>query len=278
MINRIAFLGCGSMGEAILAGLLGSGLKPSSVVATVRRVERAEELASRYGITALAGAEEPEANPLAVQGADVVILAVKPAGIAQLCREVAPALAAGTVLVSVAAGVSLAQLAAALPQDQPVIRSIPNTPLKVRRGVVALSTGSGTTPEQLSLAHEVFVSSGLVLDVPEEQQDAVSAISGSGPAYVFYLAEALAAAAQEFGLDEDTARMLARETVAGAGLMLTEPGADPAVLRRAVSSPGGTTEQAIATFEAQRLPAIVAAGTKAAAARAAAITEDLAGR
>ncbi len=266
------------MGEAILAGLLGSGLKPSAVVATVRRVERAEELASRYGITALAGAEEPDANPLAVQGADVVILAVKPVGIAGLCREIAPALETGTVLISVAAAVSLAQLAAALPQDQPVVRAMPNTPLKVSRGVVALSAGHGTTSGQLALAHEVFAGAGVVLDVPEDKQDAVSAISGSGPAYVFYLAEALVAAAQEFGLNEDTARILARETVAGAGLMLTEPGADPAVLRRAVTSPGGTTEQAIVTFEARGFAAVVAAGAKAAAARAAAITEELAAR
>ncbi|MCY0904008.1 pyrroline-5-carboxylate reductase [Arthrobacter sp. H14-L1] len=275
MIKRIAFLGCGSMGEAILAGLLGAELQPAAVVSTVRRVERAEELAHRYGITALAGAEEPDANSLAVQAADVVILGVKPVGIAELCREISPALDARTVVVSVAAAVSLDQLSSVLPQGQPVVRAMPNTPLKVRRGVVALSAGPATTAEQLALAHEVFASSGVVLDVPEDAQNAVSAISGSGPAYVFYLAEALAAAAKEFGLDEDTARILARETVAGAGLMLTEPGADPAVLRRRVSSPGGTTEAAIATLEAQGLAGVIAAGAQAAAARAAAITAEL---
>jgi pyrroline-5-carboxylate reductase len=155
------------------------------------------------------------------------------------------------------------------------VRSMPNTPLTVGRGVVALSAGSNATSEHLEAAHQVFDGSGIVLDIPEEQQDAVSAISGSGPAYAFYLAEAMAAAAVEFGISADIARVLARETVAGAGLMLAEPGADPATLRRAVTSPNGTTEQAIATFDAQGLPAIVAAGAKAAAARAAAITEEL---
>ncbi|MCZ2401787.1 pyrroline-5-carboxylate reductase [Paenarthrobacter sp. Z7-10] len=277
MINKIAFLGCGSMGEAILAGLVASGLAPSAAVVTVRRAERAEELAARHGVTAIAGAEEPEANRLAVKGSDVVILGVKPVGIAALCREIAADLHAGTVVISVAAAVSLARLEAALPSDQPVIRAMPNTPLKVRRGVVALSAGTSTTGGQLALGHEVFAGSGVVLDVPERQQDGISAISGSGPAYVFYLAEALAAAARGFGLDEDASRILARETVAGAGLMLSEPGADPSVLRKAVSSPNGTTERAIATFDERGLAGIVAAGAQAAAARAAAITKELDG-
>lgn len=278
MINRIAFLGCGSMGEAILAGLLASGQSPSTVVATVRRAERAEELATRYGVTAIAGSEEPEANSQAAKGADVVLLGVKPAGIAELCREIGPALEPGAVVISVAAAVSLAQLEAALPPGQPVVRSMPNTPLKVGRGVVALSPGAAAAAEQLALAHEVFAGAGTVLDVPEEQQNAVSAISGSGPAYVFYLAEAMASAARGFGLDEDTALILARETVAGAGLMLAEPGAHPTELRRAVSSPNGTTERAIATFDELGLPGIVSAGAQAAAARAAAITGELAER
>ncbi|HEY8294012.1 MAG TPA: pyrroline-5-carboxylate reductase dimerization domain-containing protein, partial [Micrococcaceae bacterium] len=211
----------------------------------------------------------------AVKGADIVLLGVKPAGIADLCREIAPVLSPKSIVISVAAAVSVAQLEAALPQGQPVIRSMPNTPLKVRRGVVALSSGTTTTAEQLAKAHEVFTGSGIVLDVPEEQQNAVSAISGSGPAYAFYLAEAMAAAARDFGLDEETALILARETVAGAGLMLSQPGANPTDLRRAVSSPNGTTERAIATFDERGLPAIISAGAQAAAARAGAMTEEL---
>lgn len=263
------------MGEAILGGLIASGTEPTSVIATVRRPERAEELASRYGITAIAGAEEPDANRLAAQGADVVLLGVKPVGIADMAEEIAPSLKPSTVVISIAAAVSLAQLEAALPAGQPVVRSMPNTPLKVRRGVVALSAGSSCSEKDLAKARAVFEGSGVVLEVPEEQQDAVSAISGSGPAYAFYLAEAMAAAGREFGLDPDTALVLARETVAGAGQLLSQPGADPTALRRAVTSPNGTTERAIATFDERGLPEIVAAGARAAASRAAEITRQL---
>ncbi|WP_125612399.1 pyrroline-5-carboxylate reductase [Specibacter cremeus] len=275
MSKKIAFLGCGSMGEAILTGLLSAGTDPTNVVVTVRRPERANELAQRHGVTAIASQEDDQANVQAVVGAAVVILAVKPVGIAALCREVADALEPGAVVVSVAAAVSVAQLEAALRPGQPVVRSMPNTPLTVGRGVVALSAGTHAAASHLAAAHQIFDGAGIVLDVPEEQQDAVSAISGSGPAYAFYLAEAMAAAAVGFGLDEGIAAVLARETVAGAGLMLAEPGADATALRRGVTSPNGTTEQAIATFDAQGLPGIVAAGARAAAARAAQITAEL---
>lgn len=276
-MKKVVFLGCGSMGEAILSGLLAAGTSPNSVVVTVRRPERAHELASRHGVTALASQEESGANVEAIAGASVVILAVKPVGIADMCREIADALDPETVVVSVAAAVSIAQLESALRPGQPVVRSMPNTPLKVGRGVVALSAGSSADEHHLAAAHEVFDGAGVVLDVPEDQQDAVSAISGSGPAYAFYLAEAMAAAARDFGLSPQIAKVLARETVAGAGLMLAEPGADATELRRAVTSPNGTTEQAIASFDRDDLPGIIRNGAQAAAARAAAITDELAG-
>ncbi len=277
-MKKVVFLGCGSMGEAILSGLLAAGTSPNSVVVTVRRPERAHELASRHGVTALASQEESGANVEAVAGASVVILGVKPVGIADMCREIADALDSETVVVSVAAAVSLAQLEGALRPGQPVVRAMPNTPLKVGRGVVALSAGSSADEHHLAAAHEVFDGAGVVLDVPEDQQDAVSAISGSGPAYAFYLAEAMAAAAHDFGLSPQIAKVLARETVAGAGLMLAEPGADATELRRAVTSPKGTTEQAIASFDRDDLPGIIRNGARAAAARAAEITEGLAGK
>lgn len=276
MNSRIAFLGCGSMGRAILAGLLGQGqTDPSSIVATVRRTEQAVELAERYGIIAIATSEEPKANQLAVVGADVVLLGVKPAQIVPLCREVSGTLSARTILVSVAAAVSLEQLQRALPAGQPVVRSMPNTPLMVGRGVVALSAATCVDESQMARVRSVFSGSGLVLEVPEEQMSAISAISGSGPAYVFYLAEAMAAAGRELGLAEESSRALAKETVAGAGLMLTLEGADPGDLRRAVTSPNGTTEQAIAAFDERGLRAVVLAGACAAAARSEEITREL---
>ncbi|WP_457946362.1 pyrroline-5-carboxylate reductase [Pseudarthrobacter sp. alpha12b] len=276
MSNRIAFLGCGSMNEAILGGLLEAGTDPGDVVATVRRAERASELAGRYhGITAIAGEEEPDNNRQAAKGSAVVILGVKPVGIADLAREISPALSPDTVVVSVAAAVSIAQLEAALPAGQPVIRTMPNTPAKLGRGVVSVSPGTHCTPEQLQMVKDILQGAGTVVEVPEEQVDALSAISGSGPAYAFYLAEAMASAGEELGLDRELSLLLARETVAGAGLMLAEPGADPSALRKAVTSPNGTTERAIATFDEQGIPAIIAAGARAAADRAAEITRQL---
>ncbi|MDQ0868070.1 pyrroline-5-carboxylate reductase [Arthrobacter sp. V1I9] len=276
MSNRIAFLGCGSMNEAILGGLLEAGTDPADIVATVRRAERAAELAERHhGITAIAGEEEPDNNKQATKGSGVVILGVKPVGITDLAREISDALAPDTVVVSVAAAVSIAQLEAALPAGQPVIRTMPNTPAKLGRGVVSVSPGSNCTPEQLQKVKGILQGAGTVVEVPEEQVDALSAISGSGPAYAFYLAEAMAAAGRELGLDAELSLLLARETVAGAGFMLAEPGADPSALRKAVTSPNGTTERAIATFDERGIPSIIAAGARAAADRAAEITKQL---
>ncbi|MEV7635259.1 pyrroline-5-carboxylate reductase [Pseudarthrobacter enclensis] len=276
MSNRIAFLGCGSMNEAILGGLVEAGTNPADIVATVRRAERAAELAERYhGVTAIAGEEEPDNNRQAAKGSDVVILGVKPVGIADMAREISPALSPGTVVVSVAAAVSIAQLEAALPPGQPVIRTMPNTPSRLGRGVISVSPGTHCTPEQLQAVKDLLQGAGTVVEVPEEQVDALSAISGSGPAYAFYLAEAMASAGEELGLDRELAVLLARETVAGAGFMLAEPGADPSALRKSVTSPNGTTERAIATFDEQGIPSIIAAGARAAADRAAEITRQL---
>jgi len=263
------------MNEAIMGGLLAAGTDPSDIVATVRRPERADELAQRYGVMAIAGEEEPDNNKLATKGSGMVILGVKPVGILDLAREISPALSKDTVVVSVAAAVSIAQLEAALPEGQPVIRTMPNTPARLGRGVVSVSPGTHCTPEQLEQVKKALAGAGKVVEIPEEQVDALSAISGSGPAYAFYLAEAMAAAGVELGLDEELSVMLARETVAGAGFMLAEPGADPRALRVAVTSPNGTTERAIMAFDDGGIPKIIADGARAAAARAAEITKQL---
>jgi pyrroline-5-carboxylate reductase len=265
------------MNEAIMGGLIAGGTDPADIVATVRRAERAAELAERHhGITAIAGEEEPDNNKQAATGSRVVILGVKPVGIADLAREVGDSLAPDAIVISVAAAVSLEQLEAALPAGQPVIRTMPNTPAKLGRGVVSVSPGTHCTAAQLQLAKDLLAAAGTVVEVPEDQVDALSAVSGSGPAYAFYLAEAMAAAGVELGLDPELSLLIARETVAGAGLMLAEPGADPTALRKAVTSPNGTTERAIATFDERGLSAIVADGARAAAERAAEITRQLA--
>lgn len=274
--THLTFLGCGSMNEAILGGILAGGMPPAQVSATVRRPERAAELRGRYaGLTVLASNDDPEANRTAAAGADVVVVGVKPVGVAALLAEIAPALRPGTVVISVAAAVSLELLEAGLPAGQPVIRSMPNTPSRLGRGVVSISAGTNATEATMALAAELLSATGRVVQVPEEQVDAVSAVSGSGPAYAFYLAEAMARAGVELGLDPELSAVLARDTVAGAGYMLAEPGADAGVLRRAVTSPNGTTEAAIRSFDEQGLPDVVARGARAAAERAAEITAEL---
>lgn len=275
--HRIAFLGTGSMNGAILRGILASGVDPSRIVATVRGAEKARTLAGDTGVQALATSEDPDANTNAVLGADVVFVGVKPAGVQELCREISGALRPGAVVVSVAAAVTIELIERSLAPGQPVVRSMPNTPLMVGRGAVGLSGGSSAAAEQVDAVVGLLEGSGLVRVVPESQLDAVSAVSGSGPAYVFYLAEAMAKAGEDLGLDPELARDLARATVAGAGLMLDDASADPAGLRKAVTSPNGTTERAIATFDGEGLPAIVARGARAASDRAAEISRELAG-
>jgi pyrroline-5-carboxylate reductase len=275
--GRIVFLGCGSMNEAVLAGLLAAGTPAANVTATVRRSERAEELRSRYeGLTVLAETEDAQANLKAVEDAALVVLGVKPVGIVDLCRSIASALSPQTVVLSVAAAVTIATMEAALPEGQPLVRTMPNTPLKVGRGAVGLSAGSNVTEDQLAAAAAVFSGAGTTVIVPEGNLDAVSAVSGSGPAYAFYLAEAMAQAGVKLGLDPELAMALARDTVAGAGVMLAQEGADPVALRKAVTSPNGTTERAIAAFDEAGLPDIIAAGARAAAERAAEISRELA--
>ncbi|MCC3281392.1 pyrroline-5-carboxylate reductase [Arthrobacter caoxuetaonis] len=272
---RISFLGCGSMNEAILGGILAGGFPKDRVTATVRRAERAAELRVRHGITVLAGSEDEAANRNAAAEADVLIVGVKPAGVRAMLTEVGPVLKPGAVVVSVAAAVPLELMEAALPAGAQVIRTMPNTPAKLGRGVTALSAGTAAAPASVELVRSLLAGTGRVVQVPEEQINAVGSVSGSGPAYAFYLAEAMAKAGAELGLEPELAVLLAAETLAGAGAMLAEPGADAAALRRAVTSPNGTTEAAIGVFADRDLPGIIAAGMAAAAERSAEITGEL---
>lgn len=271
---RLAFLGTGSMNGAILRGILASGHDPQRITATIRSANRRSEL-EQLGINVVVVGEDAQANAAVAGEADVVFLGVKPVGITDLCAAIADQLKPATIVVSVAAAITLQSMQRHLPQNQPVIRSMPNTPLMVSSGVVGISPASSVSEEQTKLVTELFAGSGEVHVIDEEQQDALSAISGSGPAYAFYLAEAMANAGTAMGLDEKLAVSLARATVAGAGKMLADPDAVPAQLRKAVTSPKGTTEQAIATFDERGIPSIIEAGARAAAARAAQLSREL---
>lgn len=263
----LSFLGTGSMNGSILRGVLAGGTPAERVRATTKSASSAQTLSEDTGVTVLSGEENARANLEAVKDADVVLLGVKPYAILDLAREIAPVLHPGTVVASVAAGITLDALEKALPQGQPVVRTMPNIPSSVGRGVISVTPGTHTTPDQLSVVKEVLSSVATVVEVEEHLVRAVTGVSGSGPAYVFYLAEAMQRAGEELGLPSDVARVLAKETVAGAGVLLSPDDADPAALRKAVTSPGGTTEKALNTFDERGLKDVIAAGAAASAER-----------
>ncbi|MFJ2619595.1 pyrroline-5-carboxylate reductase [Glutamicibacter sp. NPDC087344] len=271
---KLSFLGTGSMNGAILRGILAAGHDPNLITATVRSESRVAEL-RELGINVLVSSLDPSANSTAVADADLIFLGVKPVGIAALCEEISPALKPHAVVVSVAAAITLATMQAKLPAGQPVIRSMPNTPLMIGAGVVGISPADTVSQEQVQAVTSLLSGSGDVHVIPEDQQNALSAISGSGPAYVFYLAEAMAKAGVALGLDAQLSASLARATVAGAGKMLADPHADAAVLRQGVTSPNGTTERAIAVFDTEGIEQTIADGTRAACDRAGQLSKEL---
>jgi pyrroline-5-carboxylate reductase len=267
-INRIAILGSGSMGTAILSGLLASGFDASKVTITTKTEASADKLADELGVTAIALESHSSANQDAVAGADVVLVAVKPGYVVEVLNEVASQLQSNALVISVAAGITTASMEAAVPAGVAVVRAMPNTPAIVGRAVTGVSTGSRVSDAQLETALDLFETVGRVVVLPEEQIDALSTISGSGPAYVFYLVEQLTLAAQEMGFAEDVAAMLVEETFAGATELLSASNQSPEALRKQVTSPNGTTMQAIGVLEQAQLAELFTKATNAALARA----------
>lgn len=256
------------MGTAILSGLLASGFDSSKVTITTKSEANADKLADELGVTALALETQPTANADAVAGADVVLVAVKPAYVVEVLKQAATKLNADALVISVAAGITTASMEDAVPGTVAVVRSMPNTPAIVGRAVTGISTGSRVSAKQLETALELFETVGRVVVLPEEQIDALSTISGSGPAYVFYLIEQLTLAAQEMGFAEDVAAMLVEETFAGATELLSASNQSPVALRKQVTSPNGTTMQAVAVLEQAELAKLFSKATEAALARA----------
>ncbi len=255
------------MGGAIAQGVARSGAA-ASVVVTNRTSVRARELDALPGVSSLALADEPDANTRAAAAADIVLIGVKPAMVPDLLREIAEALRPGTVVVSLAAGVTIETFESIVGPEIPVIRSMPNTPAVVGKAVTGLAPGSTATPDHVALVRGLFETCGAVIEVPEERIDALSTISGSGPAYVFLLVEALTEAARGKGFDEEDARLMAEQTFIGAAALLEASGEEPAELRRRVTSPKGTTERAIGVLQTANLDGLFAEATDAALARA----------
>jgi pyrroline-5-carboxylate reductase len=254
------------MGGAILSGLLSPGVEVDGGIRVTNRTEAKAAPLRRDGTESWATESDPEANARAVDGAGVVLLGVKPAGIPDLLVSVAGALAPDAIVVSVAAGVRIATMEAIT--DRPVLRAMPNTPALIGKGVTGLAAGDRVTEQQLRLAQQLFETVGDVLVVPEEQIDALSTISGSGPAYVFFLIEELTRTAEDLGFSHDAARLMVERTFLGASALLAHTGEEPAELRRRVTSPKGTTERAIAELQTADLKTTFDRATAAALARA----------
>ena len=248
-MTQLAVIGAGVMGEALVSGLLRAGWTSDDIVVADRREARRAEMTQAHGIRATAGNAEAAAE------ADTVILVVKPQDVGAVLPEIAPVLRPHTLLVSLCAGVTTAKLEGHLPAGAAVVRVMPNTPALVSEGMAAVSAGSSASAEDVEHAMELMSSLGKAITVPEAYQDAVTAISGSGPAYLFFVVEAMIDAGVLLGLPRDISSILVNQTVYGSAKLLVESGQHPTVLREQVTSPGGTTAAALRQLEDHKVKA-----------------------
>jgi pyrroline-5-carboxylate reductase len=254
----IAVLGAGQMGEALISGLLRAGVvAPGEIIAAARRSDRAEQLAGAYGIEVLTAAA-------AAGRADTLVITVKPQDMGALLEEITPKVAPGTLIISVAAGITTGFIGRKLPAGVPVVRVMSNTPVLVDEAMSVISPGPHATEEHLQRAERLLRPVGKVLRIPESQQDAATALSGSGPAYVYFLVEAMVDAGILLGMPRANALEMVKQAVFGAATMLRDSGEHPVLLREAVTSPGGTTINAIRELEKHGVRAAVLAAIEAA--------------
>jgi len=244
MNKKIAILGGGRIGEALLSGLLSSGWREASeIVITNRGAERVAELHERYGVDATAD------NAAAIAGAGIVVVAVKPQDIDALLAQVGANLTTEQTVVSVAAAIPTAYIEERIADGVPVVRAMPNAPATVHEGMAGICAGSHAGDDQLALAEELLSHLGRVVRVPETWMDAITAVSGSGPAYFALLAEAMIEAGILLGLSRETSTQLVVQTMLGTGKLLRDEQMHPVELREKVTSPGGTTIRAVRELE-----------------------------
>ena len=242
--RKIAILGAGRIGEALLSGLISSGWrKPEEISATSRRAERVDELREKFGVAATTS------NPEAVSGAAIVVISVKPQDLDALLGEVGGLIASDQTVLTIAAAIPTATIERRLDSSVPVVRAMPNTPSTVHEGIAGLAPGAHADEEHLALAEEVLSHLGAVVRVPESMMDAVTAVSGSGPAYFALLAEAMIEAGILLGLARETSTQLVVQTMLGTAKQLRDDKMHPVELREMVTSPGGTTIAAIHELE-----------------------------
>jgi pyrroline-5-carboxylate reductase len=267
--TRIAFIGAGNMAASLIGGLRAKGLDAAQLRASDPGAETRAKVNAEHGIDVFAD------NADAIQGADVVVLAVKPQAMKAVCEAIRPSLKPNQLVVSIAAGITCASMNNWL-GAQPIVRCMPNTPALLRQGVSGLFATAEVTAEQRQQAQELLSAVGIAVWLNEEQQlDAVTAVSGSGPAYFFLLIEAMTAAGVKLGLPADIAAQLTLQTALGAAHMAVASDVDAAELRRRVTSPAGTTEAAIKSFQAGGFEALVEKALGAAAHRSAEMAEQL---
>ncbi len=260
MSRSIAIVGAGKIGEALLGGLLQGGTDAADLMFTERYPERCAQLTQQYGVRAV--------QPAEAVLADVVVIAVKPQDIDAVLTELA-AVGPDTLVVSLCAGLPSQLYERNLPAGTPVVRVMPNTPMLMGEAMSAISKGSSATDEHLQIVEDLLSTVGKVVRVPEVQQDAVTALSGSGPAYFFFLVEAMIDAGLLLGLPRSIAAELVIQTAVGSAKMLRESGEHPVALREAVTSPGGTTTAAVRELEKHGVRAALLAAIEAAAHRSA---------
>jgi pyrroline-5-carboxylate reductase len=270
--RRLGFLGAGNMSAALIKGLLHAGVRPESVLASDAKAERLEAMRKQHGIRTTAD------NHALVRDCDVLVLGVKPQVIDKVLTEIGDEVRPEQLVVSVAAGVPIEGLEARLPSGSRLVRAMPNTPATVQAGVTALAAGSHAHDDDLRVARELFEAVGRVVVLDEAQLDAVTGLSGSGPAYVMVIIDALADGGVKVGLHRDTALLLAAQTVFGAASLLLETGEHPGRLKDMVTSPGGTAIAGLHTLEAGALRKTLIDAVEAASKRSAELGADMAAK
>jgi pyrroline-5-carboxylate reductase len=266
--NKIAVIGAGSMGGAILSGLIAAGTAADSITASTATTQSAKALSDKFGIESFSLDASPSANSDAAENADVLLIAVKPAKVLSTLEEIKASVKDGALVISVAAGVTTESMEQAIGSKASIIRAMPNTPSIVGHGVTGIAKGKSANDSQLALAKDLFETVGQVIVVDEEKINALSTISGSGPAYVFYFAEKLMSAAKKMGFSEKEANLMVRATFLGSATLLAASSDSPEILRAQVTSPNGTTMQATARFDEADLEKVFIEATEAALARA----------
>ena len=258
--SPVGVIGAGVMGEALIAALITSGVNPGLITISEKRADRAAELVAKYSI---------QQAPLAanVASAETLLLVVKPQDMAAVLEEIKSNINPAAVVISFAAGKTIAFIAQGLDTGNPVVRVMPNTPTLVGAGMAAASMGPGVTEAQKQFVLGFLAATGKVIEVTEDLQDAVTATSGSGPAYFFAFVEAMVAGAKELGLSDQDATTLTIQTIVGAAKLLDESGKSATTLRENVTSPNGTTAAALASFASSDLNSMVAKAMKAASDR-----------